>query len=200
MDQSVNHAPPSQCRPDFFFYIQFYTQSLSVWDEVILGWLLRATESLCWGDVGCDMNEWLIWKCFHLTHKGYLSHGCQMAIAKCLDCRRSAWKTMAPLRCAAKFDPFLSLDCAPTPSTLAQSKERKGSNFAIWQHWLCPLCNFFRWNHMAWDDERLKRDSPRHILQLHRKGCKFHYEVVTRKKTGWWGRPQQTLSPCKSLY
>ena len=36
----------------------------------------------------------------------------------------------------AKFDPFLSLDCAPTPSpsTPAQSKERKGSNFAIWQH------------------------------------------------------------------
>ena len=33
---------------------------------------------------------------------------------------------MAPLRCAAKLDPFLSLDCAPTPSTLAQSKERKG--------------------------------------------------------------------------
>ena len=42
---------------------------------------------------------------------------------------------MAPLRRAAKFDPFLSLDCAPTPSTLAQSKERKGSNFAIWQPW-----------------------------------------------------------------
>ena len=36
---------------------------------------------------------------------------------------------MAPLRYAAKFDPFLSLDCTPTPSTLAQSKERKGSNF-----------------------------------------------------------------------
>ena len=33
---------------------------------------------------------------------------------------------MAPLRYAAKFDPFLSLDCAPTPSTLAQS--RKGRN------------------------------------------------------------------------
>ena len=29
-----------------------------------------------------------------------------------------------------------SLNCAPTPSTLAQSKERKGSNFAIWQP--CP--------------------------------------------------------------
>ena len=44
------------------------------------------------------------------------------------------------------FWPFglLDYDCAPTPSTLAQykeyrvknaqSKERKGSNFAIWQH------------------------------------------------------------------
>ena len=42
----------------------------------------------------------------------------------------SGFWTMAPLRYAAKFDPFLSLDCAPTPSTLAQSKERKGSNFA----------------------------------------------------------------------
>ena len=42
---------------------------------------------------------------------------------------------MAPLCYAAKFDPFLSLDCAPTPSTLAQSKERKESNFAIWHHW-----------------------------------------------------------------
>ena len=40
---------------------------------------------------------------------------------------------MAPLRYAAKVDPFLSLDCAPTPSTLAQYKERKESNFAIWQ-------------------------------------------------------------------
>ena len=30
----------------------------------------------------------------------------------------------------AKLDAFLSLDCATTPSTLAQSKERKASNFA----------------------------------------------------------------------
>ena len=42
---------------------------------------------------------------------------------------------MAPLHSTAKFDPFLSLDCAPMPSTLAQSKERKGSNLAIWQPW-----------------------------------------------------------------
>ena len=52
----------------------------------------------------------------------------------------SGFWTMAPLRCAAKLDPFLSLDCAPTPSTLAQSKERKGSNFAIWQPW-CRACS-----------------------------------------------------------
>ena len=37
--------------------------------------------------------------------------------------------TMAPLCYTAKFDPFRSLDCAPMPSTLAQSKERKGSDF-----------------------------------------------------------------------
>ena len=38
---------------------------------------------------------------------------------------------MAPLRYAAKFDPFLSLDCARVESVGAQSKERKGSNFAV---------------------------------------------------------------------
>ena len=38
--------------------------------------------------------------------------------------------TMAPLRYAAKFDSFLSLDCARVEGVGAQSKERKGSNFA----------------------------------------------------------------------
>ena len=38
--------------------------------------------------------------------------------------------TMAPLRYAAKFDPFLSLDCARVEGVGAHSKERKGSNFA----------------------------------------------------------------------
>ena len=33
----------------------------------------------------------------------------------------------------AKFDPFLSLDCARVEGVGPQSKERKGSNFAIWQ-------------------------------------------------------------------
>ena len=31
----------------------------------------------------------------------------------------------------AKFDPFLSLDCARSEGGGAQSKERKGSNFAV---------------------------------------------------------------------
>ena len=33
----------------------------------------------------------------------------------------------------AKFDPFLSLDCARVEGVGAQAKERKGSNFATWQ-------------------------------------------------------------------
>ena len=40
---------------------------------------------------------------------------------------------MAPLRYAAKYDPFRSLDCARVEGVGAQSKETKGSNFAIWQ-------------------------------------------------------------------
>ena len=62
---------------------------------------------------------------------------------------------MAPLRCAAKFDPFLSLDCAPTPSTLAQSKERKGSNFAILQ----PCIKVEEEEMVAADDEDAAWDS-----------------------------------------
>ena len=42
----------------------------------------------------------------------------------------SRFWTMAPLSCAAKFDPFLSLDCARVEGVGAQSKKRKGSNFA----------------------------------------------------------------------
>ena len=69
---------------------------------------------------------------------------------------------MAPLRCAAKCDPFLFLECAPTSSTLAQSKERKGSNFAIWQHCyedlLCTNMDFLtdtngcKWRNSLSDD------------------------------------------------
>ena len=45
----------------------------------------------------------------------------------------SGFWTMALLRYAAKFDTFLSLDWARVEGVGAQ---RKGSNFAIWQHWL----------------------------------------------------------------
>ena len=52
----------------------------------------------------------------------FLSRGCQMAIARFLDCMCLAVRASGLwLRYAAKLDPFLSLDCAPTPtpSTLA---------------------------------------------------------------------------------
>ena len=73
-----------------------------------------------------------------------VEHGCQMAIAGFLESYvfgPSGFWTMAPLRYAAKFDPFLSLDCASTPSTLAQYKERKGSNF-VWSHPVSPGHNW----------------------------------------------------------
>ena len=37
--------------------------------------------------------------------------------------------TMAPLRYAAKFDPFLSLDCAATPSTPGTIQGKEGIKF-----------------------------------------------------------------------
>ena len=59
----------------------------------------------------------------------------------------SGWRTMAPLCCAAKFDPFLSLDCTRV----------EGSNFAIWQPWvsLLPFCL------RVIDDDHLILDNPR---------------------------------------
>ena len=66
---------------------------------------------------------------FHRRAKFSTSmHGCQMAIAKFLNCMclaLRAWRTMAPLHYAAKFWslPFLRL--------------RSRSNFAMWQHCLC---------------------------------------------------------------
>ena len=63
----------------------------------------------------------------------FLPHGCQMAMAGFLESYvfgpLGFW-TMAPLRYAAKFDAFLSLDCARVEGVGAQSKERKASNFA----------------------------------------------------------------------
>ena len=67
-------------------------------------------------------------------------HGCQMAIAKFLDCiclALQAGRTMdTPLRYAPKFDLFLSLDCAGVEGMRAH-----GSNLAIWQP--CSLHSFF---------------------------------------------------------
>ena len=63
----------------------------------------------------------------------HIRHGCQMAIARFLDRMCLALRTcrtMAPLGYTAKYDPFLSLDCARVEGGGLQSKERKVSNFA----------------------------------------------------------------------
>ena len=64
------------------------------------------------------------------TVEQLLGHGCQMAIAGSYVFGPTGFWTMALLRCAANFDPFLSLDCARVEGVGAQSKERKGSKFA----------------------------------------------------------------------
>ena len=57
-----------------------------------------------------------------LFDQGWLPDGYSQIFRSYVHGPSGFW-TMAPLRYAAKFDPFPSLDCAPTPSTLAQSKE-----------------------------------------------------------------------------
>ena len=78
-----------------------------------------------------------------LRRPSWLPDGCSQIFRSYVFGPSGFWP-MAPLRYAAKFDPFLSLDCAPTPSTLAQSKERKGSNVAIWQPWSPSSVRVFR--------------------------------------------------------
>ena len=66
----------------------------------------------------------------------YARHGCQMATARflyhmCLALGASGlWLRYATLQNLIPSFPWIA---PPMPSTLAQSKERKGSNFAIWQ-------------------------------------------------------------------
>ena len=55
--------------------------------------------------------------------KAWLPDGYSLIFRFCVFGPSGFW-TMAPLRYAANSDPFLFSDCAPTPSTLAQSKER----------------------------------------------------------------------------
>ena len=81
--------------------------------------------------------------------------------------------TMAPLHYAAKFDPFFSLDCSPMPSTLAQSKERKGSNFAIWQP--CPSIPY------SLSCFHLAAELSRTLMKVGRRCCSVE---STRKREG----------------
>ena len=63
---------------------------------------------------------------------------------------------MAPLHYAAKFDPFLSLDCARVEGVGAQS------NFAIWQHCIPHVPEF------PGEDEVLRPRRFAHLLEVDR--------------------------------
>ena len=62
----------------------------------------------------------------------WLPDGYSQILRSYVFCPSGFWK-MAPVHYAAKFDPFLSLDCARVEGMGAISKVRKGSNFSIWQ-------------------------------------------------------------------
>ena len=62
---------------------------------------------------------------------------------------------MAPLRWAAKFDPFLSFNCARVEGVGPQSKERKGSNFCH----LATLAQVF----LSTQDDRIQWIHSHHL-------------------------------------
>ena len=104
-----------------------------------------------------------------------LAHGSQMAIVRFLDrmcLALRAWRTMAAIWCAAKFDPFLSLDCAGLEGV------GKGSNFAVWPHW----CVEWRPHSLWWRNEE----------ERWREGCK------RRKNVGLVGKPACSLCNLKA--
>ena len=104
---------------------------------------------------------------------------------------------MAPLRYAAK-GPFLSLDCAPTPSTLVQCKERKGSNFAIWQP--CaqlppPGQTCFA---AGWGNTMENRDPSEGLREVEipiMESCKREYNDIARQICA--GRPEGGADACQ---
>ena len=108
--------------------------NLAVW--IVLTFQSQSYYSTAIGAEAFGKMQWVVLQRFLLPLAIFFRHGCQMAIARFYRSYvfgPSGFWTMAPLHYSAKFDPFLSLDCAFKPSTLAQSKERKGSNYAICQ-------------------------------------------------------------------
>ena len=63
-------------------------------------------------------------------------HGCQMAIARFIYCMCLA------LRASGLWLRYATLQSLIPTTMLAQSKERKGSNFAVWQPCTPPLAHF----------------------------------------------------------
>ena len=61
-----------------------------------------------------------------LLDKAWLPDGCSQILRSYVFGPSGFW-TMAPLRCAAKFDPFLSLDCA-SPRPPPWRNPRKGGD------------------------------------------------------------------------
>ena len=140
---------------------------------------------------------------FHLS--GSSTHGCQMAVARFLEScvfGPSGFWTMAPLSCTAKLDLSLLLDCAPTPSTLVQSKERKGSNFAVWQLWqhsvqLRHINQSSLWPFTAIRNRPSQQHREMKAQWGHHSTLKNHHQNGTRSKRHWEKHTRITLPECR---
>ena len=86
--------------------------NLAVW--IVLTFQSQSYYSTAIGAEAFGKMQWVVLQRFLLPLAIFFRHGCQMAIARFYRSYvfgPSGFWTMALLRCAAKFDPFLSLDC-----------------------------------------------------------------------------------------
>ena len=74
----------------------------------------------------------------------------------------------------AKFDPFLSLDCARV-----EGVERKGSNFAIWQHWHGGVSD--KEYELPRESGRTVKDSPVTNYHLKMNSAHKHNENIEKR-------------------
>ena len=87
------------------------------------------------------------------------------------------------------------MDCAPTPSTLAQSKERKGSNFAIWQHSIQNVPKRDRIAHeLAEKNSKFYRDKKGKAISKARQAIKTPKGSLTERVAGMSPAAQRLAS------
>ena len=99
---------------------------MALLEEVTLTWCITQAQAVVahGSATAANLLFLLVVRCWSENKSACLFvHGCQMAIARILDCIVWPYGLEGLWLCYAVLQHL----------TLAQSKERKGSNFAIWQ-------------------------------------------------------------------